>query len=50
MRCEKTSPFLEGDRLSGPALVAQERIMALQFSQKVAVLRLIMGNMGISPF
>ncbi|MEM6610942.1 MAG: orange carotenoid protein N-terminal domain-containing protein [Cyanobacteria bacterium P01_C01_bin.72] len=39
----------EGFQLSAPATAILKKVVALEFNQQIAVLRLIVGKMGINP-
>ena len=42
-------PTPEGYQLSAPATAVLNKVVALEFNQQIAVLRLIVGKMGIDP-
>ncbi|MGK7896862.1 MAG: orange carotenoid protein N-terminal domain-containing protein [Xenococcus sp. (in: cyanobacteria)] len=42
-------PTPEGYQLSAPASAVLNKVVALEFNQQIAVLRLIVGKMGIDP-
>lgn len=41
--------FAEDYKLSAPANAVLNKIVSLEFNQQIAVLRLIVGKMGINP-
>ncbi len=49
MRSKKVIPTPEGYQLSVPATAVLNKVVALKFNQQIAVLRLIVGKMGIDP-
>ena len=49
MRSGEVIPTPEGYQLSAPATAVLNKVMALEFNQQIAVLRLIVGKMGIDP-
>ncbi|MDJ0620494.1 MAG: orange carotenoid protein N-terminal domain-containing protein [Calothrix sp. MO_192.B10] len=49
MRSGEVIPTPEGYKLSAPATAVLNRVVALEFNQQIAVLRLIVGKMGIDP-
>jgi hypothetical protein len=49
MRSREVIPTPEGYQLSAPANAVLNKIVALEFNQQIAVLRLIIGKMGIDP-
>ena len=42
-------PTPEGYQLSAPATAVLNKVIALEFNQQIALLRLILGKMGIDP-
>ena len=49
MRSGEVISTPEGYQLSAPATAVLNKIVALEFNQQIAVLRLIVGKMGIDP-
>ena len=49
MRSGEVIPTPEGYQLSAPATAVLNKVVALEFNQQIAVLRLIVGKMGIDP-
>ena len=49
MRSGEVIPTPEGYQLSAPATAVFNKVVALEFNQQIAVLRLIVGKMGIDP-
>ena len=49
MRSGEVIPTPEGYQLSAPATAVFNKVVTLEFNQQIAVLRLIVGKMGINP-
>ncbi len=49
MRSGEVIPTPEGYQLSAPATAVFNKVVALEFNQQIAVLRLVVGKMGINP-
>ena len=49
MRSGEVIPTPEGYQLSAPATAVFNKVVRLEFNQQIAVLRLIVGKMGINP-
>ena len=49
MRSGEVIPTPDGYQLSAPAMAIVNKVAALEFGQQIAVLRLIIGKMGIDP-
>ncbi|MGK7892376.1 MAG: orange carotenoid protein N-terminal domain-containing protein [Xenococcus sp. (in: cyanobacteria)] len=49
MRSGEVIAIPEGYQLSAPANAVLDKVIALDFNQQIAVLRLIVGKMGINP-
>ncbi len=49
MRSREVIPIPEGYQLSATATAVLNKVVALEFNQQIAVLRLIVGKMGIDP-
>ena len=49
MRSGEVIAIPEGYKLSAPANAVLNKVIALEFNQQIAVLRLIVGKMGINP-
>ncbi len=49
MRSGEVIPTPEGYQLSAPATAVFNKVVRLEFNQQIAVLRLVVGKMGINP-
>ena len=49
MRSREVVPVPEGYQLSVVATAVLNQVVALEFKQQIAVLRLIVGKMGVDP-